>query len=165
MYVNKIDLKLNWFEIYSKIKSTIKKYYWIAGIPLLVFGFFASESEKHEIKQHRSETYGTVYFTRPVYNKPSKRYYDYEFTYNGSIYRGSSMEYLSKKIGNGKIYIVEFSNQNPKHNRMIFETEYSMQIHSNPSGKIDTIFIPTDELNRKIPTYIKNRIDSLKIEN
>jgi len=156
---------LKWNGSYLKLKSIILKYYWVAVIPLAILGFFAAVVEDHEIKKHPATTYGTVYFTRPVYKKPSKRYYDYEFVYKGTVYRGSSMEYLSENIDNGKIYKVEFSDQNPKHNRMVFDMEYSMQLKPNGAGMFDTTYIPTEQLKRGIPAYLKDRMDSLKIEN
>lgn len=156
---------MKWYGSYLKLKSIIQRYYWVAGIPLVILGFFAAVVEDHEIENHQAKTYGTVYFTRPVYKKPSKRYYDYEFVYKGTVYYGSSMEYLSKNIDNGKIYIVEFSDQNPKHNRIVFDLEYSMQLKPNDAGMFDTTYIPTEQLKRNIPAYLRDRMDSLRIEN
>lgn len=140
----------------------IKEYYWIAGIPLLIFGLIEYEAEKNDIEKNHAETYGMVVGYRPVYKKPSKRYFDYKFKHEGVEYRGSSIEYVSENISEGKIYKVEFSDKNPKHSRMDFDVEYSMIIETDKRGNLDTIYIPTSEMKLEIPAELKNRFENLK---
>lgn len=146
---------------YIKIKAFISKYYWVAGMPFIIWGLLRSLQKEEAITQNKTETFGMVYSSTPIYKQYSKRNYKYEFYYNGKKYTGSSSAYNSKTIENGNFYKVEFSEKNPEYNRMIFDLEYIRQIHTNANGKLDTIYIQKSE---KFKDAIKKRIEKYKIK-
>ncbi len=153
---------MNWYSYFQKVKNFIKEYYWIAGAPFLIWGLFATLAEREDIEKNRSETYGAIYSSTPVYKKASKRNFRYKFNYDGIEYYGSSTGSWLDGIEIGKIYKVKFSNQNPKHSKMDFEIEYSKKVVENEDGQMDTIFIPTSEMKLEIPEDLKDRLKKLK---
>ena len=153
---------MNLTEKYLKIKEFISEYYWIAGIPLLIWGFTLAMNEKEDINLNETETYGMVYGSKSIHKQYSKRNYKYEFHYNGKNYTGTSTAYNSDNVQNGNYYKIEFSNKNPAHSRMIFELEYVQRLKTDENGKvIDTIFLLKDQVLRN---EIKERIAKYKIE-
>jgi hypothetical protein len=152
---------LNLAGNFIKIKDFISKYYWIVGIPLIVYVFIHFVNEKADISDNKTETYGMVYGARPIYKQYSKRNYKYEFYYNGKKYTGTSTAYNSKNVENGNFYKVEFSDKNPEHSRMNFDLEYVREIKTNENGKIDTTYVPK---NQKLRNEMKERLEKYKIE-
>ena len=152
---------MNLSEKYIKIKEFISEYYWIAGIPFLLWGFIIASESKEDINRNQNETYGMVYGSGTIYKQYSKRNYKYEFYYNGKKYTGTSTAYNSENVKNGNFYKVEFSYKNPEHSRMNFELEYIREIKTNQNGKVDTIYVPKDQ---KLRNETKNRIEKYKIE-
>tara|TARA_R110002051_G_scaffold192097_1_gene260676 strand:+ start:365 stop:841 length:477 start_codon:yes stop_codon:yes gene_type:complete len=152
---------LNLTENYIKIKEFISEYYWIAGIPFLIWGFILVMEEKQDMKQNETETFGMVYGSKSIYKKYSKRNYKYEFYYNGKKYTGTSTAYNSENVENGSFYKVEFSDKNPEHSRMIFDLEYVREIKTNENGKVDTTYVPKEQ---KLRNEMKKRIEKYKIE-
>ena len=152
---------MNLTENYIKIKEFISEYYWIAGIPFLIWGFILVMEEKQDIKQNGTETFGMVYGSNSIYKQYSKRNYKYEFFYNGKKYTGSSTAYNSENVENGNFYKVEFSDKNPEHSRMIFELEYVREIKTKDNGKVDTTYV---QKNQKLRNEMKKRIEKYKIE-
>lgn len=153
---------MNLAENHIKIKEFISEYYWVAGIPFLIWGFFLVMTEKEDINWNQTKTYGVVYGATPMYKQYSKRNYKYEFYYNGKKYTGTSIAYNSKNVKNGNFYKVEFSDKNPEHSRMIFDLEYVRQLKTDGSGKvIDTMYVPKDQ---KLRNEMKKRIKKYKIE-
>ena len=129
-------------ENFKNIISLVKEYYWIAGIPFLVFGFILTMNNKEDINQNQTETYGMIYDSTPIYKKYSKRIYKYEFYYKSKKYTGTSTAYISKNVENGNFYKVEFSDKNPENSRMNFDSEYVREFKTNENGKVtDTIFV------------------------
>ncbi|MDO7171909.1 hypothetical protein [Mariniflexile sp. AS56] len=141
--IDKIRIsELNLTDKYLKVKEFISEYYWIAGIPFFIFAIIGVMESKEDIKQNKTLTYGMVYGSTSIYKKYSKRNYKYEFYNNGKKYTGTSTAYSSKNIRNGNFYKVEFSDKNPEHSRMIFESEYERKIGTNKKDKVtDTIFV------------------------
>ena len=152
---------MNLTENYIKIKKFISEYYWIAGIPFLIWGFILAMESKEDINRNEKETYGMVYGARPIYKQYSKRNYKYEFYYNGKKYTGTSTAYNSENVENGNFYKVEFSDKNPEHSRMIFDLEYVREIKTNENGKVDTTYVPKDQ---KLRNKMKKRLENYKIE-
>ncbi|WP_299126292.1 hypothetical protein [uncultured Winogradskyella sp.] len=152
---------MNLTEKYIKIKEFISEYYWIAGIPFLLWGFILAMESKEDINRNQNKTYGMVYGSRPIYKQYSKRNYKYEFYYKGKKYTGTSTAYNSENVENGNFYKVEFSDKNPEHSRMNFELEYIREIKTNENGKVDTTYVPKDQ---KLQNEMKNRIEKYKIE-
>jgi len=152
---------LNLIENYIKIKEFISEYYWIAGIPFLIWGFILAMESKEDINRNQNETYGMVYGARPIYKQYSKRNYKYEFYYNGKKYTGTSTAYNSKNVENGNFYKVEFSDKNPEHSRMNFDLEYVREIKTNENGKVDTTYVQKDQ---KLRNEIKERLEKYRIE-
>lgn len=136
---------MNLTEEYIKFKKIISEYYWIAGIPFLVWGFMLAMESKEDINRNQKETYGMVYGSRSIYKQYSKRNYKYEFYYNGKKYTGTSTAYNSENVKNGNFYKVEFSDKNPEHSRMIFDLEYIREIKTNENGKVDTTHVPKNQ--------------------
>lgn len=152
---------MNLTENYIKIKEFISEYYWIAGIPFLIWGLILVMEEKQDIKQNGTETFGMVYGSTSIYKKYSKRNYKYEFYYNGKKYTGTSTAYNSENVENGNFYKVEFSDKNPEHSRMNFDLEYVREIKTNEDGKVDTMYVPKEQ---KLRNEMKSRIEKYKIE-
>ncbi|MAB47718.1 MAG: hypothetical protein CMC05_03720 [Flavobacteriaceae bacterium] len=152
---------MNLTENYIKIKEFISEYYWIAGIPFLIWGFILVLEEKQDIKHNRTETYGMVYGSKSIYKQYSKRNYKYEFYHKGKKYTGTSTAYNSENVENGNFYKVEFSDKNPEHSRMNFDLEYVREIKINENGKVDTTYVPK---NQKMRNEMNNRIEKYKIE-
>ena len=152
---------MNLTENYIKIKEFISEYYWIAGIPFLIWAIVLVMEEKQDIKQNGIETFGMVYGSKSIYKQYSKRNYKYEFYYNGKKYTGTSTAYNSENVENGNFYKVEFSDKNPEHSRMIFDLEYVREIKTNDNGKVDTTYVPKDQNFRN---EMKKRIEKYKIE-
>lgn len=152
---------MNLTENYIKIKEFISEYYWIAGIPFLIWGFILAVESKEDINQNQKETFGTVYGSRPIYKQYSKRNYKYEFYYGGKKYTGTSIGYDSEDIEYGNFYKVEFSDKNPEHSRMNFDLEYVREIKTNENGKVDTTYVPKDQ---KLRNKMKERLEKFKIE-
>ncbi len=153
---------MNLTENYIKVKEFISEYYWIVGIPFLFWGFFMVMTKKEDIKQNKTETFGMVYGSTPIYKQYSKRNYRYEFYYKSRKYTGTSTAYNSKNVENGNFYKVEFSDKNPEHSRMIFDVEYVQELKTDESGKvIDTMYISKDQ---KMNNDIKKRIEKFKIK-
>jgi len=153
---------LNLTENYIKIKEFISEYYWIAGIPFMIWVFILVMAEKEDIKQNRTETFGMVYGSKSNYKQYSKRNYKYEFYYNGKKYTGTSTAYNSENIENGNFYKVEFSDKNPEHSRMIFDLEYVRQFKTDENGKvIDTTYILKEQ---KLRNELKKRIEKYKLD-
>lgn len=148
-------------ENYIKIKEFISEYYWIAGIPFLIWGLILVMEEKQDIKQNGTETFGMVYGSKSIYKQYSKRNYKYEFYYNGKKYTGTSTAYNSENVENGNFYKVEFSDKNPEHSRMNFDLTYVREIKTNEDGKVDTTFVPKDQKLRK---EMKERLEKYKFE-
>lgn len=152
---------MNLTQNYIKLKEFISEYYWIAGIPLMIWGFIMVVEEKGDIKQNGIETYGMVYGSKSIYKQYSKRNYKYEFYYNGEKYTGTSTAYHSENVENGNFYKVEFSDKNPEHSQMIFDLEYVRQIKTNENGKVDTTYVSK---NQKLRNDMNKRIEKYKIE-
>jgi len=133
---------LNLTEKYLKIKEFVTEYYWIGIIPFFIYGLIGVMESKEDIKQNKTLTYGMVYGSRSIYKQYSKRNYKYEFYYNGKKYTGTSTAYNSENVQNGNFYKVEFSDKNPEHSRMNFESEYVKKLKTDESGKVlDTIYV------------------------
>lgn len=153
---------MNLTENYIKIKEFISEYYWIAGIPFLIWGFILVMEEKQDIKQNGNETFGMVYGSKPIYKQYSKRNYKYEFYYNGKKYTGTSTAYSSENVRNGNFYKIEFSDKNPEHSRMLFESEYVQKFITDENGKVtDTIF---ELKGQELRNEIKERLEKYRIE-
>ncbi|KJD31051.1 hypothetical protein PK35_16820 [Tamlana nanhaiensis] len=152
---------MNLAENYIKIKEFISEYYWIAGIPFLIWGLILVVEEKQDIKQNGTETFGMVYGSKSIYKQYSKRNYKYEFYYNGKKYTGTSTAYNSENVENGNFYKVEFSDKNPEHSQMNFDLEYVREIKTNENGKVDTTYVPKDQ---KLRNKMKERLEKFKIE-
>ncbi|MFI1745536.1 hypothetical protein [Thalassobellus sediminis] len=152
---------MNLTENYIKIKEFIFEYYWIAGIPFLIWAFILVMEEKQDIKQNGIETFGMIYGSKSVYKQYSKRNYKYEFYYDGKKYTGTSTAYNSENVKNGNFYKVEFSDKNPEHSRMIFDLEYVREIKTNDNGKVDTTYVQKDQ---KLRNEMKKRIEKYKIK-
>ena len=146
---------------YIKIKEFITEYYWIAGIPLLIWGLILVMEKKHDIEQNATETFGMVYGSKSIYKQYSKRNFKYKFYYNGKKYTGTSTAYNSEDVEIGNFYIVEFSNKNPEHSRMNFDLEYVKEINTNENGKVDTTYALKDQ---KLRNKIQERLEKFKIE-
>ena len=152
---------MNLTENYIKIKEFISEYYWIAGIPFLIWAIILVMEEKQDIKQNGIETFGMVYGSKSIYKQYSKRNYKYVFYYNGKKYTGTSTAYNSENVENGNFYKIEFSDKNPEHSRMIFDLEYVREIKTNDNKKVDTTYVPKDQ---KLRNEMKKRIEKYKIE-
>jgi len=152
---------LNLTEKYLKIKKFVSEYYWIAIIPFFIYGLIGVLESKEDIKQNKTLTFGMVYGSKSIYKQYSKRNYKYEFHYNGKKYTGTSTAYSSENVRNGNFYKVEFSDKNPEHSRMLFESEYVREIKTNVNGKVDTRYVMKDQ---KLRNEMKNRIGKYKIE-
>lgn len=152
---------MNLTENYIKIREFISEYYWIAGIPFLIWGLILVMEEKQDIKQNGTETFGMVYGSKSIYKQYSKRNYKYEFYYNGKKYTGTSTAYNSENVENGNFYKVEFSDKNPEHSRMNFDLEYVREIKTNEDGKVDTTYVPKDQ---KLRNEMKERLEKYKFE-
>ena len=150
---------MNLTENYIKIKDFIYEYYWIAGIPFLIWGFILVMEEKQDIKHNGIETFGMVYGSKSIYKQYSKRNYKYEFYHNGKKYTGTSTAYNSENVKNGNFYKVEFSDKNPEHSLMNFDLEYVREIKTNENGKVDTTYVLKDQ---KLRNEMKNRIEKYK---
>ena len=148
-------------ESYIKIKEFISEYYWIAGIPFLIWGLILVMKKKQDIKQNATETFGMVYGSKSIFKQYSKRNYKYEFYYNGKRYTGTSTAYNSENVENGNFYKVEFSDKNPEHSRMNFDLEYVREIETNENGKVDTTYVLKEQ---KLRNEMKNRIEKYKIQ-
>ncbi|WP_396632044.1 hypothetical protein [Maribacter sp. R86514] len=153
---------MNWFGTFEKTVQVIRDYYWIALIPIALWALLKNISEEKDIEQNLTESYGEIYNSTSVYKKASKNSYKYKFEYNGIEYFGSSIGSWLDGISVGKIYKVEFSSKNPQHSQMNFEIEYSKKIIQNKEGKLDTVFIPTSELQLELSTDLNNRLQKLK---
>lgn len=135
---------MNLIENLKKIKSFLIEYYWIAFIPVVMYAFIQIIFEREDINQNLNETYGIVYNSTPIYQKynKNKHNYRYEFIHKGKKYTGSSSAHISDKIRIGNTYKVEFSNLNPEHSRMIFDSVYVRKFKTNKNGKVtDTIYV------------------------
>ncbi|MCQ0111218.1 hypothetical protein [Zhouia amylolytica] len=152
---------MNLTENYIKIKEFISEYYWIAGIPFLIWGLILVIEQKQDIKQNGTETFGMVYGSKTIYKQYSKRNYKYKFYYNGKKYTGTSTAYNSENVENGNFYKVEFSDKNPEHSRMNFDLEYVREIKINENGKVDTTYVPKEQ---KLRNEMKERLEKFKIE-
>ena len=156
---------MNLTEKYLKIKEFVSEYYWIAIIPFFLYGLIGVLESKEDIKQNKTLTFGMVYGSKSIYKQYSKRNYKYEFYYNGKKYTGTSTAYNSENVRNGNFYKVEFSDKNPEHSRMQFESEYVQRFKTDENGKItDTIFeLKEQELRNEIKERLeKYKIDSIK---
>ncbi|MFT5849130.1 MAG: hypothetical protein ACJARX_001496 [Psychroserpens sp.] len=152
----------------SKIKkkgniiAIVKEYYWIAIIPFFIYGLISSIESKDDINQHQTETFGTVYRSSPIAKHYSKRSYKYKFNYNTKTHFGSSVHYQSENIKIGSFYKVEFSKENPNHNRMIFDIEYLQKIKFDDFRKaFDPIYVSK---NLELKKRIEDVIESYEIE-
>ncbi|SFS96572.1 hypothetical protein SAMN04487906_2381 [Zhouia amylolytica] len=152
---------MNLTENYIKIKEFISEYYWIAGIPFLIWGLILVIEQKQDVKQNGTETFGMVYGSKSIYKQYSKRSYKYKFYYNGKKYTGTSTAYNSENVENGNFYKVEFSDKNPEHSRMNFDLEYVREIKINENGKVDTTYVPKEQ---KLRNEMKERLEKFKIE-
>ena len=158
---------MNLSEKFIKIKSLIVEYYWIAIIPFFIYGLIGVLENKEDIKKNKTLTYGMVYGSKPIYKKYSKRNYKYEFYYNGKKYTGTSTAYNSKNVQNGNFYKVEFSDKNPEHSQMNFDSEYVRELKTDENGgATDTIFVLKDqEMRNEIKGLIEKyeyKTDSIK---
>ena len=132
---------MNKFTV-DKAFIIIKTYWWLAVLPLFIYGVISSITSKHDINQNQTDTFGEVQSSSPILRQPSKRSYKYTFIFKNKTYSGTSAEYLSKRIAIGDFYKVEFSNKNPEHSRMLFNVEYIQDFKYDNFGKVtDTIYI------------------------
>lgn len=160
--MNKSILRRNIINIYQ----FIKEYYYIILSPFLIVGFFLayfnSEIEKDDIKKNLTITYGKIYASSSIYKKYSKRNFKYEFTFEGKLYTGTSTGYISDGVKEEGIYKVEFSKENPWHNRMIFDTEYEQKLIFDQNGQIiDTTYVHKGQ---KFQNKMKEVIDGFEFK-
>jgi len=126
---------------------------------LIIWLFITGNDEREDITENYKETYGMVYGSSYIHKQYSRRRYRYRFYHNGKTYKGSSTGYKSLNIQNGNFYKIEFSDQNPEHSRMIFETEYLQIIGSNKiDNEVDTLYVIKklklqNEMNELIESY------------
>ena len=129
-------------EKYLNAINYIKKNLWLFFIiPIGILAFIQSFNERKGIEQNYTINYATIINSRRNNKQHTKRRYSYEFYYKGVKYNGSSSERKSKNIEIGKIYKVEFSDKNPKQNRIVFDKEYLRKINRDDNGNIiDTTY-------------------------
>jgi hypothetical protein len=142
----------------KNIITIIKAYYWIAVIPLFIYGLISAIESKQDIDQHQTETFGLVYNSKPISKQNSRRNYMYKFSFKNKAYSGSSSAYLSENVKIGSFYKVEFSNKNPDHSRMLFDLEYLQKFKFDNLGNVtDTIYAEkNEELYNQMNSVIKD---------
>nr|WP_321222402.1 hypothetical protein [uncultured Psychroserpens sp.] len=140
----------------AKLTTFITSYYWIAVIPLFIYGLIAALKNKQDIDQNQTITFGVIYNSTAIVKQYSKRRYKYEFSHNNKVYYGTAAAYITDGIRIGNFYKVEFSHEDPHHNRLLFDVEYSQKLIIDNSGKVtDTLYIEkTQELHHKMNTII-----------
>ncbi|MDO5969074.1 hypothetical protein Q4Q35_04570 [Flavivirga aquimarina] len=148
------------------IYKFIKEYYYIILSPFVIIGFFLAyfnnQIEKEDIKENLNITYGKIYGSSSIYKKYSKRNFRYEFTFRGKLYTGTSTGYITDGVKEGGIYKVEFSKEDPKHNRMIFDVEYEQKLIFDQNGQItDTTYVHKGQ---KIQNKIKEIIEEYEFK-
>ncbi len=148
---------MNLFNKYKKVKNLITEYDWIVFAPFLIIGLVIVLSTDKEIDENTAISVGEVFNSRGVHKQYSKRYYDYQFFYNGAKFNGSTIGHISDNVQIGGFYQVEFSDKNPKFSRMIFGTEYVRKLKKDNNGKvIDTFYtLKAQELHDNIKSQIK----------
>ncbi len=122
----------------------LEKYSWIIGVVILSYGLWVVVQVKWELQTNKSETYGVIYGTTPIFRgRFNKSLYKYEFSYKGKKYFGTSAKHSAERLQNGSFFRVEFSKENPNNNEIFFDIEYVRKIEHNKNEKItDTTYIP-----------------------
>jgi hypothetical protein len=107
---NKIENK-----IILKVFVVFKKYSWILGSLLLLFGLYIYLNNKTEIFTNKSEAFGVVY---DVTSLRIVRYdgllYKYKFRYKGKAYFGKTSKNYSGNFEKDIYYKVKFITEDPK---------------------------------------------------
>ena len=131
----------------------------------MIYGILKFLEEKRDIESNKAIGYGKIYRSRHYPKKWSKRKFDFEFRVGNKKYKGTNSGYPSDGIEVGNFYLVEYSRENPEHNRMIFKTEYFQQIEINSVGKIDTTYVTESEYKPELTDEIENGFKKLKLKN
>ena len=90
-----------------------KKYSWILGSVLLIFGLYIYLNNKTEFFSNKSEAYGVVYDVTSI---RLVRYTGllYKFRYNGEYFFGKTTKKYSGNYEKDIFYKVKFITENPK---------------------------------------------------
>ena len=140
----------------------IKKYYWIVGIPLFIWGFILTEEGDNDIDNNLKTNFGQVYTSYSVKNQPTKKTYKYKYSFKGKKFSGSEIEHITKGVKIGAFYKIEYSIKNPENSRMLFDREYLQRINIDSlTGLIDTIYL---DKNHKIRKQLNKKFDSLEFK-
>ncbi|MDO5979334.1 hypothetical protein [Flavivirga spongiicola] len=160
--MDKSILRRNIINLYQ----FIKEYYYFILSPFIIVVFFLvyfnNQIEKDDIKENLTMTYGKIYGSSNIYKKYSKRNFRYKFTFDGKIYTGTSTGYITDGVKEGKIYKVEFSKENPRHNRMIFDIEYEQRLILDQKGQVaDTSYV---QVGQKFRNKMKEIVEEYKFK-
>ena len=119
-----------------------KKYSWILGSIILVFGLYIYLNNKTEIFTNKSEAYGVVYDVTSIrLVRYTGLLYKYKFRYNGKYFFGKTTKNYSGNYEKDIYYKVKFITENPKNNEISFENRYSQKIKLDNKGNVlDTIY-------------------------
>ncbi|WP_405564064.1 hypothetical protein [Polaribacter sp. Asnod6-C07] len=119
-----------------------RKYSWILGSLLLVYGLYIYLNDKTEFFSNKDDAYGIVY---GVTSLRIVRYngllYKYKFRYKGKDFLGKTTKSYAGNFEKNIYYKVKFIPGNPKKNEISFENKYIQKIKLDNKGKvIDTIY-------------------------
>ena len=119
-----------------------KKYSWILGSVLLIFGLYIYLNNKTEFFSNKSEAYGVVYDVTSIrLVRYTGLLYKYKFRYNGEYFFGKTTKKYSGNYEKDIFYKVKFITENPKNNEISFKNKYFPKIKFDYEGNtLDTIY-------------------------
>ena len=123
-----------------------KKYSWILGCIILLYGLYIYLDNKTELFSSKSDAYGVVYdVTSLRVVNYSGSLYKYKFLYKGKYFFGKTTKRYSGNFEDDIFYRVKFISDNPMNNEISFKNEFIQKINLDKKGKVlDTLYVVKD---------------------